>query len=578
MNKKRSLVVALAVILAVSMLIGACSKGQTTTTGAAPTTAATTRPATTTGAAPTTAATTRPATTTVQPTTTAAAAPKGELRIAVLTFDQDRFDPATLSRTTNMLFAVPTFDHLIRLDNGKLIPGLADSWEMAPDGLSWIFRIHKGVKFHNGEDLKADDVKFSFERFMLPIAPQSEMRNGIERVEIVDDYTVRVHTKGPQPYFATFVSYYSPAYGAIQPKDYIEARGVEYFTNNPIGSGPWKMIRHDPGDSVKWEAVPNHWQRPPAFKELSLLMVPEEATRVAMLKTGAIDMTNIGLDSAEPMQKAGFKVTTMSSQQTYVLLIGALSPESGNLPTTDIRVRKALSLAIDRNDLQKNYLRGQGSKPLPGYIPVEAADDSDIPYWEDQAQKSYARFNLDEAKKMLADAGYSQGLSIKIWGNNMGGGIDLPKIAEIVQGYWSKIGVKAELVPSDWGTTRPIANINKTPNTPIRGNALMMRVGGRPVTSQIFSAHITTTGTVGILGMSWPDVDKVVQSIANEMDVAKRRAIVASTIQRVADQWVALPIGGMPALAAISPNIDYSVPFPTDELTMYAHQAKPAKK
>lgn len=563
-----------AIVLA--LFLGACQKTQPTTPGTTTpaTTAAATRPATTATSAATVTAT---ATATATPATTKAAL-TGVLSVAVNTFDQDTFDPAMVSRTTNMLFIVPTFDHLVRLDDGKLVPGLADSWEMGRDGLSWTFRIHKGVKFSNGEELKADDVKFSFERYMLPSAPQSEMRNGIASVEVLDDYTVRVNTKGPQPYFATFVSYYSPAYGAVMPKDYIQARGVDYFAKNPIGSGPWKLVNRVPGDSVKWEAVANHWQRPPNFKEFSMFAVPEEATRLAMLKTDVVDMTNIGLDSTEPLQKAGFKVSTISSQQSYVLLIGALSPESAGLPTTDIRVRQALSLAIDRADLQKNYLRGQGTKPLPGYIPMEAADDSDIPFWEEQAAKVYARYNLDEAKKLLADAGHTQGFNIKIWGNVMGGGIDLPKIAEIVQGYWGKIGVKAEIVPSEWGTARPIANINKTPNTPMRGNALMMRVGGRPVTSQIFSAHITITGTVGILGNSWPEVDSVVQSIANETNVTKRREIVASTIKKVSDQWVALPLGGMPALAAFGPKIDYSVPFGTDELSMYAHLAKPAKR
>ena len=108
-------------------------------------------------------------------------------------------------------------------------PEVVEKWELTPDGSSWIYHIHKGIKFHNGEDLKADDVKFSLDLYCSEDANYSDLRNAIERVEIVDDYTVRVYTNGPQPFLPQMSSWYPPAERMVTPKDYIEQNGMDYF-------------------------------------------------------------------------------------------------------------------------------------------------------------------------------------------------------------------------------------------------------------------------------------------------------------------------------------------------------------
>ncbi|MBI4495753.1 MAG: ABC transporter substrate-binding protein, partial [Deltaproteobacteria bacterium] len=371
-------------------------------------------------------------------------------------------------------------------------------------------------------------------------------------------------------YLPTYVSFFSPAYGAIQPKSYIEKNGVAYFAQHPVGAGPWKMVKHVPGDSLQFEAVKNHWRQTPAFAAAKLMLVPEDPTRIAMLQTGEADVIDSSLDGGRALAGKGFNVQAMSSMQATVMLTGAFGKESAKLPTYDVRVRQALSYAINRQEIQKGFLYGTGTPALPGLLVAEAADDVDIPYWQAQADKLYAKYDPAAAKKLLAEAGYSNGFNIKIWQNTMGSGEYLPKIAELVAAYWGAIGVKTELVPSDWGAVRPIANILREPTSPARGQAVMMRLIPRPTMKTMFVSMINTKGTVALLQDSFPEEDQIENAIGTELDPAKRRQLVTQIVQRLADAWVALPIGGVPVTAAMGPRIDFVFPPATSHIMTYS--------
>ncbi|MBI2857358.1 MAG: hypothetical protein HYX95_03460, partial [Chloroflexi bacterium] len=186
------------------------------------------------------------------------------------------FDPIkSVGTAATDMFMAQIFDFMFNTEKGKLLPGIIERWEMAPDGLSWTYHVRKGIKFHNGDNLTARDVKFSLDRFASKDTTQSNLRVILDRVEQVDDYTVRVFTKTPQPYLPTFSSVNSPAQGQVMPKDYIEKNGPEYFSRNPVGAGPWRLTRVVSGDLIEYEAVTNHWRKTPAFKKLTLFQVPE---------------------------------------------------------------------------------------------------------------------------------------------------------------------------------------------------------------------------------------------------------------------------------------------------------------
>ena len=200
------------------------------------------------------------------------------------------------------------YDSLVGFDleKGGVGPGVAERWVMSEDGLSWTFHLRAGQIFHNGDPLTAHDVKFSLERQMSPkslAAAAGSMRRSIKSIDVVDDLTVRVNTNEPQIGLPAALSRAVAPEGSIMPKKYFETVGEEEFRKKPIGSGPWKFVRSVPGDRLEFEAVNNaHWRGRPRFKSLHILQIPEESTRVAMVRTGEAAIASI---SPETMLGAG---------------------------------------------------------------------------------------------------------------------------------------------------------------------------------------------------------------------------------------------------------------------------------
>ncbi|MDO8672097.1 MAG: ABC transporter substrate-binding protein, partial [Dehalococcoidia bacterium] len=243
--------------------------------------------------------TTQPSSGDTSGTTTTATKPYGSLTIQT-EFVSGNIDPHQISMATFWPLGAAIFDSLIELTpEGQLRPGIAERWEIAPDGKTHTFYIRKGVKFHDGSDLTGADVKYSLERVLTPTGTHSDgiiWRAAVASVELKDDYTVVMNMKVPQfELLAGFTSLGgSPA---VAPKKYIEEKGVDYFGKQPVGSGPWKVLSYQHGTRMELEAVESHWRAVPKFKNITLLNVPEESTRVAMLKTGELDMAAVSPDS-----------------------------------------------------------------------------------------------------------------------------------------------------------------------------------------------------------------------------------------------------------------------------------------
>ncbi|MBI2957635.1 MAG: hypothetical protein HYY32_02210, partial [Chloroflexi bacterium] len=207
-----------AVTVAAMLIVTSCSQSGKVTTSASPTTTSagvtTSKPATGgTSVAPTTA---KPSTTAVP--TTSAPATFGDLKIATATFGKEKFEVPILVQT-DMLLTHPIFDVMIWTEKGEFAPAVVERWTMASDALSWTLNVRKGVKFHNGDEVTAKDIKFSLEQYQRKDSPQPMMRTSVDLIQVVDNYTVRVTTKGPQPYFPSWLTLGSPQQGAVMPKD-----------------------------------------------------------------------------------------------------------------------------------------------------------------------------------------------------------------------------------------------------------------------------------------------------------------------------------------------------------------------
>src|SRR5687768_14257945 len=238
---------------------------------------------------------------------------KDTLVIALDTLGAMVMDPIADTRAPHAHYHAPIWDSLVGFDleKGGIGPGVAEKWERAADGKSWTFYLRKGLKFHNGDPVTAHDVKVSLERTMSPESIASgaaALRRAVDSIEVMNEHTVRVYTKGVIPHFAASLSRAVFMEGSVMPKKYIEAVGTKGFREKPIGSGPWKFVRNVPGDRIEYEAVTTpHWRGTPQFKKMTLLLVPEQSTRIAMVRTGEAGIASIGPEAIKEAQAGGMK-------------------------------------------------------------------------------------------------------------------------------------------------------------------------------------------------------------------------------------------------------------------------------
>lgn len=556
----RSLKLALPLALVLALVLSGCGQPTSSPTSTPTTPGTTTTPPTST------------------PTTTKPTAPTGEVKVALATFGEEKFDPVIVTQTDVTTVIAPMSEYMFRTNGRDLAPGLVEKWELSPDGGSWIFHIRKGIKFHNGEDLKADDVKLALERYESSESFYAYVRDVITGVvDVIDEYTVRVYTTGPQPFLPWLLSSGVGNQGFVVPKDYYGTVGAAGFQKNPVGNGPFKFARHIPGDTIEYEAVANHWRQTPAFKKLSLIMIPEQTTRMALLKTGGVDLIDVDIETAADARDAGYKVSEMSFSADAVVFHGVYEPEAASMPAANIKVRKALSLAIDREEIRQTVMAGLSGPPTPPMLTYNAADiDVD-------AMKTYLaeinKYDPDEAKKLLTEAGYPNGFDIKIFSYAMGGSPYLPDMALIIQGYWNKIGVRAQIVPVDWGIFKTMRTVgpNKVPDAQVLGHASVMAASETPVAPLKLSTGYQSLGTWNLFGRTKPELDKLIAQSFSELDDAKRKAIIEQTIKQIVESYVSPSIGSSPVLAAMGKNVDVDFPPLTLSIPMHADIIKHKK-
>ncbi|MBM2825671.1 MAG: hypothetical protein HW402_1335 [Dehalococcoidales bacterium] len=500
----------------------------------------------------------------------------GELRIAEGGVGLERLNPVVVPRQTVGIQLSPFLDSLFREDRPgePLQPGIVEKWALATDGLSWTYQIRQGVKFHNGEDLKADDVKFSLELYMQRDAYGADIRTSVERVELVDDYTLRLDTIGKQP-FLPYLSSQVRLQGMVLPKDYIERNGMDYFERRPIGSGPFHFVRNFPGDSLEYEVRDNHWRKTPEFKKLVIMTVPEESTRVAALKAGGVDVISVGYEPAVELEGSGYRTYICDTVSAQLQFFYAYDPRVVGQPITDIRVRQALGRAINAAEIRQSFFMGQARLPLPpGFN--EASTDIDIPYWREYVSRAW-RFDPAESRRLLKEAGYPDGFNIKLYTFALSGRPWLPKMAEIIQSYWKKIGVKVEITPIE-----PAAYTawQHGPAAPLLGAASTFgHMGNEALTTRVVRLWEGGGGTTLIAPGVMPELDKLIADVQSETDESRRREMLARIIKLQSDTYTTVTFGLVPTMAVLGDRVDISFPspLPSPYLPTYAAEYKHRK-
>src|SRR6058998_853814 len=220
----------------------------------------------------------------------AGAGPDGQMVWAAhVTLAPRWLDPGeTESAITPFMVLYALHDALVKpMPAGLNTPSLAESWSVSPDGASYEFALRQGAKFHNGDPVTAEDVKFSFERYRGGAAKL--LKDKVKEVQIVDARRVRFVLKEPWPDFMTFYGTTAAGAGWIVPKKYVESVGDEGFKKLPIGAGPYRFVSFTPGVELVLEATDQYWRKTPSVKRLVFKSVPDVATRLVMLKRGDVD-------------------------------------------------------------------------------------------------------------------------------------------------------------------------------------------------------------------------------------------------------------------------------------------------
>src|SRR5205809_2153943 len=300
-------------------------------------------------------------------------------------------------------FLTALHDALVKNQGTQLYdhPGLAERYTIAADAKSATFTLRKGIKFHNGEPVTPQDVKFSYENYRG--AKADVFKKKTERVEIVDDRTVRFVFKEPFLDFAILFGTANVTGAAwIVPEKYYKQVGPDGFKQKPIGAGPYRLVRHEPGVKLEMEAFDGYY-RPVNVKQLVMTSVPEGATRVAMLERGEADIIyNVPGELVSRVQKLpGVTLAPVLSGSWFLEFPGFQDPKS---PFRDKRVREAVSLAIDRRAMNQAESAGFG-KVSGNWI------NNDVQYaleWPEIER------NVERAKQLLREAGYPNGFDV-VW-------------------------------------------------------------------------------------------------------------------------------------------------------------------
>jgi len=323
------------------------------------------------------------------------------------------------------------FDCLVKWDaDGNVVPMLAESWEFMDED-SIQFNLRKDVKFHDGEPMTADDVKYTYDRARDHAIVKNNF-SWLESTEKIDDYTIVINTKGP---FAPVLNALTSPLAGIMPKHIME-KNENAMAEHPIGTGPFKFVEWKQGESVTMVANEDYWAGAPKTKNLIMKVIPESSQRTVLLETGAIDIA-YDILPADVSKLEENPDTKVLHQASYKTLYFSLNSNSSNEALGNKNIRKALEMAIDKEGISEAVLYGYGVPTGSNIAPGAFGFDETL-------QTDY--YNPEEAKKIIADEGYANGFDLKIWVQQ---NQDYQETCVAVQEMFRQVGVTASIEVMD---------------------------------------------------------------------------------------------------------------------------------
>jgi peptide/nickel transport system substrate-binding protein len=331
-------------------------------------------------------------------------------------------------------------------DSTQVVPGLAESWTISPDGLLYTFKLRKGIQFHDGTPFDAEAVKFSIERQIVPDHPQHKLGKypfanyffgNVKAIEVMDPSTVRFALKEPRASFLTIMT--AGAASVVSPTA-AKKLGVDY-ASNPVGTGPFRYASWERGQRVVLEKNPGYWRHPVRIDRVIYRPIVEDQARLTELLTGSLDLI-VGVPPDFVGQLENHPKVTLARQ------VGAhvwyLAFNNQKKPFDDKRVRQALNYAVNKEAIARDVLKGTGAVSKGPVLPNT---------WGDEPGLKPFPYDPERAKKLLAEAGHPNGFSTTLWVPESGSGMQSPvAMSTVIQSNLKAVGVNVALQTMEWGT------------------------------------------------------------------------------------------------------------------------------
>jgi peptide/nickel transport system substrate-binding protein len=467
------------------------------------------------------------------------------------------YEPAeTAGLITPFMFLYALHDALVKPLPGKSMAlSLAESWTSSADGLVHEFVLRKGAKFHNGEPVTADDVKFSFERYRG--ISSKALKDKVAAIETPDPGRVRFRLKQPWPDFMAF--YGTPATGAawIVPRKYVEKVGEDGFKKAPVGAGPYRFVSVTPGVELVLEAFDGYWRKTPSVKRVVFKGVPDASTRLAMLKRGEVDVAYAvtGELGEEVRRSPGLTLRPTPFVATHWLLFADQWDQSS--PWRDRRVRLAATHAVDRQAINEAVTLGY-SRITGSIIPTSFEF-----FW----QPPLLAHDPARALQLLNEAGYPNGFDAgDFWCD-----ASAATYAEPVLNYLQTVGIRTRLRPLERAGFLKSYQEKKLKNIVYGLSGIFGNAATR------MEPFVVSTGAFAYGG--YPDIDGLFQEQATELDPKKREATLQRIQQLIHDKAMVLPIWQLALLQGYGPRVaesglgliaDYPWSAPYEDLKLKA--------
>jgi len=458
------------------------------------------------------------------PPTDAGETPRsGGTLLAVIGADPPSLDPHQESTFATIQLVAPLYSTLLQFDPSeypKIIGDVATEWRIADDGLTYTFKIRKGIKFHDGSVMTAADVKATYDKIIFPPSGVRSVRKAaytaVEKVEATDDATVVFSLKFPA---ASLLANLAPPWTVVYPKKYL-GQDPNYFKTNVVGSGPFKFKGYTRGSTFEGVRNPDYFVKGrPYLDGYKFFISTETSVRAAAIRSGRahIEFRNLPLPEVEAIKKQhGDRVVV---QQTPFTAWWGIALQNQVKPFNDVRVRKALSLGIDRPSASKvlyplTGLQGVGGLMRPGTEwAMPPAELEKFPGYGKDIEKNRA-----EARRLLAEAGYPNGLKLVLKNRN----VKLPyqDFAVFVIQEWKKIGVEAEHRPLETATWFADGQDTGSFEAMVTPGAEFMDDPDQ------FLGRYTTGSTQNWGRFSDPQVDRLFARQARALDPSERKPLV----------------------------------------------------